>query len=469
MALALLLAASPSAGTVDFACHCDPAACAEVRHAVWLLHSFWYEEALRTFRAAEGEDPRCSAAFWGEAMAHDHPLWAPPSEADVRAGLAAARQAVALAAPGTQERGYAEAVLALYDGAPARGPAARAAAYLDRMRALAAAFPDDLDLACFHALALLGARDGDGAKHREAARILAGVLAKAPRHPGALHYLIHADDDAAHAAEALPAARLYAQVAPTVPHALHMPSHIYAALGLWDDAVASNVAAFAATESWVAREKLPAERRDWHSLGFLVYAYLMKGDAGTVRALLALMDEGRSPAQRRATATAHAMRIVNEGDWSASAGYAPAPGDAPPALPPYVHGLGALWLHRPEALAAAIHELGTAKQPDDPEERAWLVLARQELEGGARALAGDRAGALASLADAQRTFEGFPGGPPTGPTPFVPPHELEGDLLRLHFHDANAAAAAYAAALRDAPGRRPSLEGLAATRGPSAR
>ncbi|MHB8420564.1 MAG: hypothetical protein ACYDCL_21020, partial [Myxococcales bacterium] len=365
--------------------------------------------------------------------------------------------------------------LALYDGPPARGAGAgtrlampsgwgateRAGAYLERLRALDAAFPGDLDLACFHALALLGARDGDTAKRREAARILAGVLAVAPRHPGALHYLIHADDDRAHAAEALPAARLYAQVAPTVPHALHMPSHIYAALGLWDDVIASNLAAFAANEAWVAREKLPPAKRDWHSLGFLVHAFLQKGDAATVRALLALMDEGRSPGQRWATASARAEQLLTEGDWAGAAAFAPAPADAAADLPPYVRGLGALWLGEAGALDAALGALRAAPPPTDPEERAQRDLAREELEGAAAALAGHRAAALAALAAAEHTFEAFPGGQPAGPTPYLPPHELEGDLLLRLFHDPRAAASAYQAALRDDPGRRSSTEGLA--------
>ncbi|MHB8420189.1 MAG: hypothetical protein ACYDCL_19115, partial [Myxococcales bacterium] len=155
LALALLLAAPAASGSVDFACGCAPTACEQVRHGVWLLHSFWYEEARRTFLAAEGADPRCSAAFWGEAMTYDHPLWAPPGEADLAAGLAAAKRAVALSARGSKERGYAEAALALYDGPPARGAGAgtrlampsgwgateRAGAYLERLRALVAGFP----------------------------------------------------------------------------------------------------------------------------------------------------------------------------------------------------------------------------------------------------------------------------------------------------------------------------------------
>ncbi|HUB05475.1 MAG TPA: hypothetical protein VMB50_00650, partial [Myxococcales bacterium] len=380
----------------------------------------------------------------------------------VAAGFAAARKAVALSEAGTKARGYAEAVLTLYQGAPALDARARAQRYLARMAALDARFPGDLDLVCFHALALLGAGDGDAADRREAARLLQGVLARAPRHPGALHYLIHADDDRAHAAEALPAARLYAQVAPTVPHALHMPSHIYAELGLWDDAIASNVAAFTANEAWVAREHLPSDRRDWHSLGFLVYAFLQKGDLAAVRGLLALMDQGNSASQREATVLAHATALVNEDAWTDAADFAPAPSGVTPVLVPYVRGLGALWLGRGEALRAALAAERATPVPADPEDRARRTLALQELEGASAALAGDRPAASAALARAEETLASFPGGQPAGPSPYVPPRELEGDVLLRRFHDAPAAAAAYAAALRDAPGRRRSLLGLAA-------
>jgi len=445
---------------ISFSCACRPEVQKEIDRGVWLLHSFWYEEALRTFQRAERLDLHCAAAFWGDAMTYNHPLWDPPSPTDLAAALAAAQHAVALASRDSRERGFAEAVLRLFEGAPKQGPNDRAKAYLDRMETLHAAFPGDLEVSSFYALALLGG-PGDGfAKRRQAAAVLGRVLERASRHPGALHYLIHADDDRAHAAEALAAARLYTQVAPAIPHALHMPSHIYAQLGLWDDVIAANVASFAANEAWIAREGLGPAKRGWHTIGYLVYAYLQKGDASTVRALLELLKTAVH--DRWTYRWAQAETLVTNGDWDGAVAFDAKSPEIDADLPPYVHGLGALWLGKAEALQAALDELRTTAKKVEEKDRTRHQIEVLELEGASAALRGDPAHALEKLAEAQETFEGTPGGQPV--EPLVPPHELEGELLLRILHRPVEAARAFEASLRDAPGRRRSILGLEAAR-----
>ncbi|MHB1844019.1 MAG: hypothetical protein ACYCWW_04170 [Deltaproteobacteria bacterium] len=458
LALALILASADTAPPpgFHFQSTCQARAASDLTRGVWLLDSFWFDEAERAFRAAEANDPGCSLAFWGEALSHDHPLWSPPGPSDIRAGLAAAERALALA-HGARERGLAEAALLLYRDAAERGARARAQAYLARMERLHAELPGDLDIACQDALALLGAAtpgDPSDALQRRAAAILGEVLQRSPDQPAALHYLIHADDDPAHAKEALSAARRYGQIAPAVPHALHMPSHIYGQLGLWDDVIASNVAAFAAQEAWVAREKLPPAKRGWHEVGFLIYAYLQKGDLGTARALLALMRDGGG-GDGYVDEGWHrwrADRLVETDDWPAAAAFEGRPNATLyPDLAPYVHGLAAFHLDQPAPLALAEATLGRIVfGPDDDEERARLAIEQHELSAAKAALEGDGKGARAELALAERASDGPSFGTP--PEPIIPPHELAAELLRK-LGDAAGARLEIAKALALTPGR----------------
>ena len=297
--LCMLLAAGARAqdlrlGTVAFPTSArSPEAQEHFRRGVAALHSFWYPVALEEFRAAAQAEPDFVMARWGEAMAHNHPVWGDPQETD------AARQALAglPAAPAgltPRERGYLDAVRALYG--PGEKPE-RDRAYAAAMERLSREHPDDLEAAAFHALALLGIaytasppdagapRDGMPLRLRmRAAAIAQEVWRREPDHPGAAHYLLHAFDDPDHAVLALPAARRYAAIAPAAPHALHMPSHIFLQLGMWPEAAASNEAAWRASRD--AREP------DFHSLHWLLYAYLQQGRGSDARPLLGAVREG---------------------------------------------------------------------------------------------------------------------------------------------------------------------------------
>ena len=250
------------------------------------LHSFWYEEALEAFRESTKIDPDFAMGYWGEAMAHNHPLW---SEQD----LAAARQVLAKIkeTPGLtdRERAYLNAVRLLYGEGDKRS---RDTAYSAAMEKVYRAYPDDLDAAAFYSLSLLGLAGSEDKSYRlqaKAGAIALDVYQKNPSHPGAAHYIIHAFDDPEHAIIALPAARRYASIAPEAHHAQHMPSHIFLQLGMWPEAAASNEAAWSSSDNWMKRKNLSLSVRDYHSLHWLLYVYLQQGRYNDGEQLLKLM------------------------------------------------------------------------------------------------------------------------------------------------------------------------------------
>ena len=235
--LVLLLAITPLAATageselgkIHFPTSGSPEAQEHFLRGALLLHSFEYDDARDAFRAAREVEPDFAMAAWGEAMTYNHPLWLRQNPDEARAALeqlAPTPEARLAKAPTEREKGYLRAVEILYgDG----DKLARDLAYAETMGELSARFPEDLDAAAFHALALLGTcHDGrDTATYMRAAAIVEEVFAENPEHPGAAHYLIHSYDDPVHAPLGLRAARLYAEIAPAAVHALHMPSHVF--------------------------------------------------------------------------------------------------------------------------------------------------------------------------------------------------------------------------------------------------
>ncbi|WP_332764030.1 hypothetical protein [Phenylobacterium sp.] len=278
-------------GEVAFATSCRPEAQATFNRAIAWLHSFEYEEAEKSFLEAAGADPNCAMAQWGVAMSHYHPLWAPPGPAELEKGAAAIAKAQALGAPSERERDYVAAMAAFYRDAGTVGHGPRVLAYVDAMRGLHGRYPDDQEGAVFYALALIaaGTMDSDEsfARENEAAGLLNAVLARQPRHPGVSHYLIHSYDYPPLAHLALPAARSYAGIAPASAHAQHMPSHIFTRLGLWKEAVASDLKAEAAAKAYATRHGMAgAWDEQLHAMDYLAYAYLQLGDDAKARGVL---------------------------------------------------------------------------------------------------------------------------------------------------------------------------------------
>src|SRR6266852_3012842 len=276
-------------GSVSFPTSCTPAAQAQFTRAVALLHSFGYEEARRAFLDTAASDPGCAMAHWGVAMTWYHQIWAPPPAADLEQGAAASERANVISARTSREKDYIEAIRVFYKDWPTASHRMRATAYEHAMEGIHQRYPTDDEGAIFYALAILGnldQADRTYAKQKDAPKILNEVLPRGSHHPGVAHYLIHSDDYPALAELALPAARAYATIAPGAPHALHMPSHIFTRLGLWDDSIASNLASAEKARSYLARVMPGAASFDeLHAVDYLVYAYLQRGENDKALAL----------------------------------------------------------------------------------------------------------------------------------------------------------------------------------------
>ncbi|HKG79613.1 MAG TPA: hypothetical protein VKA78_09340 [Pyrinomonadaceae bacterium] len=275
-------------GRVEFPTSGSEKAQAHFLRGLAALHSFWYEEALEAFRESTKVEPDFAMGYWGEAMAHNHPLWSEQDIAAARQVLARIKETPKLT---QRERAYLAAVKLLYGDAD---KAARDAAYSAAMEKIYRTYPDDLDAAAFYSLSLLGMVRGEEKSYRlqaKAGAIALEVYQKNPNHPGAAHYIIHAFDDPDHAILALPAARRYASIAPEAHHARHMPSHIFLQLGMWPEAAASNESAWESSDAWMKRKNLSVNVRDYHSLHWLLYAYLQQGRYNDAEKLLNLMKK----------------------------------------------------------------------------------------------------------------------------------------------------------------------------------
>ena len=263
-------------GTVSFPISCSAEAQKPFELGVALLHSYWYEEAERQFEAVAAKDPSCAMAYWGQAMTLHRPAYSQPSEQDLKRGWELILKAKAAEPRTPREREYIEALAGFYAGEKVEYEK-RTAAWCAGMEKVYADSPKDREAAAFYALSLLVSEHDDKtlANSRKAIEILDRLLQEAPSHPGAAHYLIHAADNPNLAALGLPAARRYAQIAPAAPHALHMPSHIFARLGLWQEDIQSNLASLAAARQ-TSGMHIGAENQV-HAMEFLEYAYLQIG------------------------------------------------------------------------------------------------------------------------------------------------------------------------------------------------
>ena len=285
--LAPAAARAQSLGTVDFPTSTESSDAQEAfERGLLLLHSFEYDDARDAFREARRFDPGFAMAAWGEALTHNHPIWMQQDREAARAALGGLG-AVDGARLTDRERAYLATLDVLFGDGDKQ---ARDDAYALALADLASAYPDDLDAQAFWALAILGtSHEGrDFATYMRAAAILEGVFARAPRHPGAAHYLIHAYDDAVHAPLGLRPARVYSDVAPDASHALHMPSHITLALGMWDETAAMNRRSYEAARANSDRRGEALNNHGWHALYWLNYAETQRENLEAVFGTLAL-------------------------------------------------------------------------------------------------------------------------------------------------------------------------------------
>lgn len=256
-----------------------------------LLHSFEYEDAAEKFSEAQKLDPEMGMAFWGEAMTNNHPLWRYQNKVEAlnilsELGATAEERALHFATP--LEKDLHQAIEILYgDGTKTD----RDRLYSDYLKLLREKYPNNHEVASMYALSILGAvEEGrDEEAYNMGAKIAEGILQENPNHPGALHYLIHSYDDPDHAHLALDAANNYSKVAPDAGHALHMPSHIYIALGMWDEVINSNIASWEASVTRKNLKNLDNNAYNYHALNWLMYAYLQKGNYSRAKELTADM------------------------------------------------------------------------------------------------------------------------------------------------------------------------------------
>src|SRR5713101_6027841 len=244
-------------GQVHFLTSCKAQVQPVFERGLALLHSFAYGMVATVLEGVSAKDPGCGMAQWGIAMSYFHTIWGPPTEDEFAAGRTAAQKAASIGAPSARERDYIGAIGAYYQGDGVAHPA-RVVAFEKAMAGVAERNPGDHEAAIFKALAILGVAynsppDKTYARQKEAAEILNRMLALEPEHPGIAHYMIHSFDYPELAALALPAARAYAKLAPSAPHALHMPSHIFTRLGMWKESIDSNLASARTAQEWVAR------------------------------------------------------------------------------------------------------------------------------------------------------------------------------------------------------------------------
>jgi tetratricopeptide (TPR) repeat protein len=284
--------ASGELGTVSFEISCRPAVKQEFNRGVALLHSFWYGEAQRAFEKVAAADPECAMAYWGEAMTHFPQVngWPDAAAAALAERVLARGDAAHESTP--REAGYLHALHAFYDGFTPGLALKKSEAYAKSMAKLSHEYPDDLEAHVFYALALLASDAPDDVQlinPRKAYAILAPLFRDHPDHPGIAHYILHACDNPSMARDGLEAARRFAAIAPASPHALHMPGHIFARLGLWQDDIHSNLASKAAAES-TSGMHMGAENR-LHAMEFLEYAYLQTGQDDEAHAIL---DEAKT-------------------------------------------------------------------------------------------------------------------------------------------------------------------------------
>ncbi|HUF35809.1 MAG TPA: hypothetical protein VMN37_07650, partial [Gemmatimonadales bacterium] len=465
-------------GRVEFPVSCAPEAQRRFGHAMAVLHSFWWEEGDHAFGAVLDADSACAMAHWGLALnAWGNPFAGGPTGATLTHGAEAAARAVAARAPTARERGFIAAAAALYRDAATTSNAARLEAYGEEMARLYRAHPGDIEVAIYHALALVATAprtDTTFARQRQAAAILNPLFAAHPDHPGLAHYIIHSTDSPRLAHLGLDAARRYARIAPAAPHAQHMPSHIFIRLGLWDEAVASNWASYRAGIDYATKAALPggATAHELHALDYAVYGYLQRGQDSAAAATVATAGRLDLPADQRVliseyNGTAMAARIpLERGEWSAAAAFRPSrptAGGMAQALTSFTRAVGAARSGRPAEARGELAALeALASDFEQRKESYWARVVRithDAAEAWVRFASGDAAGGLA-LAKAAADREDVTDKHPVTPAELLPARELEGDMLLAagRYRDAGAA---YRATLAREPGRARSIYGAA--------
>jgi tetratricopeptide (TPR) repeat protein len=454
-------------GTVTFPTSCAPSVAHEFERSVALLHSFSYTDSEQAFRKIALADPTCAMAHWGIAMSYFHPLWSPPGPADLRRGQIEIEQASHLKGVSAREKQFIAAAAAYYKDSDHVAPPVRAKAYAEAMGAASRSNPKDTEAQVFFALSLIATaplEDGTHANQKRAAALLEPVFRDQPDHPGAAHYLIHAYDSAELAPRGLTAARAYSKIAPSAPHALHMPSHIFTRLGLWDDSIASNQAARAAAHDQ------GDQGEELHAMDYLTYAYLQRGRGSDaeqiVAALHAMGVSAGSDFKIDYAATVMPVRLAIERQrWSEAVELQPLPDSAPhvAAIVFWARAVANARAGRPEAAESDIARIEACRQQLQAAGNAYWAMQVDVLGKEAKAwqLAAtarptESVQLLRGAADEEESVEKLS----VTPGPVVPAREQLGELL-LTLNRPEQALREFRASLAAAPGRRGAVTGAA--------
>ena len=454
-------------GTVHFETSCNEVAQRRFDRAMRYQHSFWYKAARGIFEEVAKADAECGMAYWGVALTYLDNPHGPIPQPNLAPGLAAIEKAKAIGAKTERERDYIDALAAMYVDYDKLTHTQRIHSYLQAMEKLAAKYPNDDEAQIFYAITLntsASLADKTYAQQKKGAAILEPIWKRQPRHPGIAHYLIHLYDYPALAQNGIPAAELYAKIAPAAPHAQHMPSHIFTRVGYWKESVASNSAS-------VKAAKADKEYGDQlHGQDYLVYAYLQLADDKDARAAVDDMSAttGFSPNNRGAAfalAASPARYMIERSDWTGAADLQvrSSPFAFVPAITYFARALGAARAGRPDTAKADIAKLVElrdklreakddywAEQVDIQQQvaNAWVLFAEGKRDEALKA--------MSAAADAEDKTEKSP----VTPGPLAPARELYGAML-LEGGMTKEALTAYEATMAKEPNRYNGFAGAA--------
>jgi Tfp pilus assembly protein PilF len=450
-------AAEQRLGTVHFETSCNETAQRRFDRGMRYQHSFWYSASKDVFEEVLKADPSCAIAYWGIAQSLLlNPFGVPPA-ANLAEGLAALAKAKAIGAKTPRENEFIAALAAFYADYDKVDHRTRVQAYLKAMEALAQRYPQDDEAQIYYALALdvaASPADKTYANQLKAAAILEGIFKRQPQHPGVAHYLIHSYDYPPIAEKGLDAARSYSKIAPSAPHAQHMPSHIFTRVGFWKDSIAANQASVRAAKA----EKGYGDQL--HGQDYMVYAYLQLGRDKEARAVIDEMASATgpdAPGASFALAASPARYVVERGNWSGAAELQVRPTKFPhvAAITHFARALGAARSGKPDAAQADVAKLAElrdklreakdaywAGQVDIQWQiaNAWLLNAQGKQDEALKA--------MAAAADAEDKTEKSP----VTPGPIAPARELLGAML-LERGMAKEALAAFEGTLTKEPHR----------------
>ena len=451
-------------GKLSFPTSCDPKVQAEFERGVAMIHSYWFLIARRTFEGVLREDPNCAMAYWGIALdLLNNSLAVVPPRADAEAAWAALEKARAVGAKTQRERDWIEALSAYFRDHDKLPVNVRLAAYNNAMEQLAQRYTDDYEAQAFYALTLQASAspsDTTYANQLKSVAILEKLYDQNPQHPGVTHFIIHAYDYHPLAEKGIPAARRYATIAPAVPHARHMPSHIYSMVGLWEELIASNASALAIQPDY------------YHAADFSVYAHLQLAQDAKAKALMeksiATADRGDRPVTFVNFTAKNAMSaryVLERSDWAGAAAlpFTSSQYPQPDSLIRFTRGLGMARtgdlagakaeIEAIKALRAALEKSNQSYWADRSEEQMLAISAWIALKEGApdqalrfmRAAADGEDGSVKHVAMENRLY---------------PLRELFAELL-LETGQPAAALSEFEAALKQTPNRYRAFLGIA--------